>query len=93
MLANHLGFETIAKVATLSYSFVAHCNIDEAVMEYGSDQWWIQEWSFPRAAAGRALHVSKMWSPSGVHVATGFQDGLCVAGHGHPPKAAAREKL
>jgi len=91
MLANHLGFEVAGRIATLSNSYVVHCNVNEAVMEYGEDQWWIQEWNFPRAGAGRGLHVSKIWSPKGVHVATAYQDGLCVAEV--PSRLTEREKL
>jgi acyl-CoA thioesterase len=55
---------------------VVHVNAEEAVMREGEDQWWVQEMWFPRAAAGRGVVESKIWSPQGVHVATEYQDGL-----------------
>ena len=93
MIANHMGMDTIGSIATMSYSFVVHCNIIDAVMEDDGDQWWIQEWSFSRAAAGRAFFTSKTWSPSGVHVATSSQDGLCSAGRETSTKSAQQVKL
>ncbi|KAK3296483.1 thioesterase-like superfamily-domain-containing protein [Chaetomium fimeti] len=74
---NHVGFgHAFGRAASLSYSFVVHVNGEEAVMREGEDQWWVQEMGFPRAAAGRGVVESKIWSPSGVHVATEYQDGL-----------------
>ena len=93
MLSNHVGLSVGGRMATLSYSFVVHCNVDEAVMHPGENEWWIQEWSFTRAGAGRGLHVSKIWSPKGAHVATEFQDGLLTDGRILPPRPAGREKL
>ena len=85
MACNHLGMGwTRNQVASLSYSFVVHVNPNEAVMDYGEDQWWVQEASFPRAGAGRAVITSKVWSPQGVHVATEYQDGLPRAPKGTP---------
>ncbi|KAL2157055.1 hypothetical protein VTH06DRAFT_7513 [Thermothelomyces fergusii] len=76
LAGNHVGFGyAFARAATLSYTFVVHVNADLAVMREG-DGWWVQELSFPRAAAGRAIVESKIWSPAGVHVATEYQDGL-----------------
>lgn len=78
MLGNHLGFGfRFGRAASLSYSFVVHVNVEEAVMRYEDPRWWVQEVSFPRASAGRGVVMSKIWSPDGVHVATEYQDGLC----------------
>ena len=90
MAGNHLGFGwSLGKAASLSYSFVVHVNVDDAVMEYGpaerEDVWWIQEMFFPRAAAGRGIIESKIWSPQGVHVATEYQDGLIRSMSTRPP--------
>ena len=75
MLGNHLGHGyNIGVAATLSYSFYVHVNPEEAVME--GDGWWLQEVSWPRASAGRAMMESKIWSPEGKHVASGYQDGI-----------------
>ncbi|EPE06391.1 acyl- thioesterase ii [Ophiostoma piceae UAMH 11346] len=90
MATNHLEFPLNDKTATLSNSFVVHTNVDDAVMAYAdfaaSDNdvggWWIQEVCFARAAAGRAIIQNKIWSPAGVHVATEYQDGLCIAQEG-----------
>lgn len=80
MLGNHLGFgHRFGRAASLSYSFVVHVNAEEAVMDFEDSRWWVQEVSFPRAAAGRGIVMSNIWSPDGVHVATEYQDGLCRA--------------
>ncbi|KAI1107949.1 Thioesterase/thiol ester dehydrase-isomerase [Jackrogersella minutella] len=77
MIGNHVGFGwDFARAASLSYSFVVHVNPEDAVMSYGEDEWWIQEACFPRVEAGRAIIMSKIWSPKGVHVATEYQDGI-----------------
>ena len=86
MVANHVGFSSIKQIASLSYSFTVHVNGEEAVMQFGEDQWWIQEWEFARSGGGRAFMVSKIWSPAGVHVATEYQDGLCIAQDGFGPQ-------
>jgi hypothetical protein len=87
MAGNHLGFGwNLAKAASLSYSLVIHVNADECVMRDGEDQWWIQEATFPRAAAGRGIVMSRIWSPDGVHVATEYQDGLIRAVEERPSK-------
>ncbi|KAJ9150766.1 Acyl-thioesterase [Pleurostoma richardsiae] len=76
MIANHLGFGlALGRAASLAYSIVVHVNAEEAVM--AGEGWWIQEVAYPRAAAGRTTLLNKIWSPEGVHVATGMQDGVC----------------
>ncbi|CAK7225802.1 hypothetical protein SCUCBS95973_005986 [Sporothrix curviconia] len=88
MAANHLEFPLNDKTATMSNTFAVHTNVADAQMTYRPDSetdtalekgWWIQEVCFPRAAAGRAIIINKIWSPTGVHVATEYQDGLCTA--------------
>ncbi|KAK4039400.1 thioesterase-like superfamily-domain-containing protein [Parachaetomium inaequale] len=81
MAGNHIGFgHSFGRAASLSYSFVVHVNAAEAVMRDGEgddkEGWWVQEMWFPRAARGRGIVESKIWSPRGVHVATEYQDGL-----------------
>lgn len=77
MLGNHLGYGfKMGAVASLSYSFYVHVNAEEAVMD--GEGWWIQEVSFPRASAGRGMMESRIWSPKGVHVASGYQDGMVL---------------
>lgn len=76
MAGNHVGFgHAFGRAASLSYTFVMHVAAAEAVMR-DEDGWWVQEVWFPRAAAGRGIVESKIWSPRGVHVATEYQDGL-----------------
>lgn len=76
MLGCHLGYgHRWGRAASLSYAFYVHVNAEEAVM---GDGWWIQEASWPRVAAGRCTMVSKIWSPEGRHVASGYQDGMVV---------------
>lgn len=75
MLGNHLGYGyNMGKAASLSYSFYVHVNPDEAVMD--PEGWWLQEVSWPRVSAGRCMMESKIWSPQGRHVASGYQDGI-----------------
>ncbi|KAM3554731.1 hypothetical protein ARSEF4850_006320 [Beauveria asiatica] len=77
MLGCHLGYgNRWGRAASLSYAFYVHVNAEEAVMS--GDGWWIQEASWPRVAAGRCTMVSKIWSPEGKHVASGYQDGMVV---------------
>lgn len=75
MLATHLGYgDFFGVAATLSYSFYVHVNGAEAIM--GENEWWLLESSWPRASAGRCMMQVKIWSPSGKHVATAYQDGI-----------------
>ncbi|KAH8664187.1 thioesterase-like superfamily-domain-containing protein [Xylariales sp. PMI_506] len=77
MVGNHAGFGfDFGRALTLSNSFVVHVNPQDAVMKYGDDEWWIQEVCFPRLDAARGIVMCKIWSPSGVHVATQYQDGI-----------------
>lgn len=77
MLGNNAGFGfNFGRAASLSYSFVVHVNPADTVIEYGEDQWWIEEVSFPRLEAGRGIVMSKVWSPKGLHIATEYQDGI-----------------
>lgn len=79
MLANHLGHgRNLGKAASLTYSFHVHVNPDEAVMD--GQGWWLQEISWPRVSAGQCMIESKLWSPEGKHVASGYQDGIVVPG-------------
>lgn len=84
MLGNHLGYGySLGPVASLSYSFYVHVNAEEAVME--GDGWWVQEVYWPRTSAGRGMMESRIWSPKGVHVASGYQDGIILPA-GRPEK-------
>ncbi|KAM0329505.1 hypothetical protein ACHAQA_004814 [Verticillium albo-atrum] len=80
MIVNHVGLGmSLAAGASLTYAYFVHVNPELAVMEYGSeteDVWWIQEVFFPRVSNGRGTLMIKTWSPAGVHVATGYQDGF-----------------
>lgn len=103
MLGNHAGFGfDFGRAASLSYSFVVHVNPEDAVMRYrrpeegganGLDGWWIQEVCFPRLDAGRGVVLSKIWSPMGVHVATGYQDGIVQRSREARPGTEGRGKL
>ncbi|POR38569.1 Uncharacterized protein TPAR_01226 [Tolypocladium paradoxum] len=75
MLGNHLGYGyNLGVAASLSYSFYVHVNPEEAVMN--GEGWWLQEVCWPRVSAGRCMMESKIWSPRGMHVASGYQDGI-----------------
>ncbi|KAJ2905917.1 hypothetical protein MKZ38_003705 [Zalerion maritima] len=77
MLANHLGYgDRLGGVASLTWTYVIHGNIDESRIEFGEDEWWVQEACWPRAGSGRGIIMSKIWSPEGDHVATEYQDGV-----------------
>ncbi|EGX93879.1 acyl-CoA thioesterase [Cordyceps militaris CM01] len=77
MLGGHLGYgRRWGRAASLSYAFYVHVNAEEAVMDGAG--WWVQEAAWPRVAAGRCTMVSKIWSPEGRHVASGYQDGMVV---------------
>ncbi|KAH0490789.1 hypothetical protein TgHK011_002241 [Trichoderma gracile] len=76
----HLGWGyNLAVAASLSYTFLMHVNAEEAVMK---DGWWIQEVCWPRVSAGRAVLESRIWSPEGKHVASGYQDGISMPREG-----------
>lgn len=83
MIANHVGYgHNLGKAASLTYSFYVHVNPEEAVMD--GDGWWLQEIGWPRVSAGRCMMESKIWSPEGKHVASGYQDGIILPGQqGH----------
>ncbi|KAL7943363.1 thioesterase-like superfamily domain-containing protein [Trichoderma barbatum] len=73
-ISNYLGWGyNLGVAASLNYTFVVHVNSEEAVMK---DGWWIQEVCWPRVNAGRATLESRIWSPEGKHVASGYQDGI-----------------
>ncbi|KAM0271958.1 hypothetical protein ACHAQH_008865 [Verticillium albo-atrum] len=80
MLANNVGLGmSLAAGASLTYSYFVHVNPELAGMKYGDegdDVWWIQETFFPRVANGRGTLMIRTWSPTGIHVATGYQDGF-----------------
>lgn len=85
-ISNYLGWGyNLGVAASLSYTFTVHVNSEEAVMR---DGWWIQEVCWPRISAGRATLESRIWSPEGKHVASGYQDG--IAG---PDQKRGAEKL
>ncbi|KAL6867120.1 Thioesterase/thiol ester dehydrase-isomerase [Trichoderma novae-zelandiae] len=79
-IGNYLGWgHNLAVAASLSYTFLVHVNAEEAVM---GDGWWIQEVRWPRVSAGRAVLESRIWSPEGKHVASGYQDGISTPREG-----------
>ncbi|OPB39156.1 hypothetical protein A0O28_0048620 [Trichoderma guizhouense] len=85
-ISNYLGWGyNLGVAASLTYTFTVHVNSEEAVMR---DGWWIQEVCWPRISAGRATLESRIWSPEGKHVASGYQDG--IAG---PDQKRGAEKL
>ncbi|GJN82368.1 hypothetical protein PLIIFM63780_005908 [Purpureocillium lilacinum] len=75
MCGNHLGYGyNLGVAASLTYSFFVHVNPEEMVLD--TERWWLQEVSWPRVNAGRCMMESKLWSPEGKHVASGYQDGI-----------------
>ncbi|QBZ62025.1 hypothetical protein PoMZ_10899 [Pyricularia oryzae] len=86
MAWNAIKFNSRIKMVTsMSYSFVVHTNLQDAIMRHesqtldGKSEWWLQEVFYTRAANGRVLMEAKIWSPHGVHVATIYQDGMVRA--------------
>lgn len=76
MPSNYLGWgHKLGKAASLTYKFLVHVNPEDAVI---GDGWWIQEVCWPRVEAGRAVLESRIWSPAGKHVASGYQDGIAA---------------
>ncbi|EHK20620.1 uncharacterized protein TRIVIDRAFT_48947 [Trichoderma virens Gv29-8] len=91
MLTNALGWGyNLGSAASLSYSLYVHVNADEAVMK--GDGWWIQEVYWPRVSAGRGMMESRIWSPEGKHVASGYQDGIAMP-RAKKAKKKTEEKL
>jgi acyl-CoA thioesterase len=91
MLTNSLGWGfNLGSAASLSYAFYVHVNAEEAVMK--GDGWWIQEVYWPRVSAGRGLMESRIWSPEGKHVASGYQDGVAIPAR-KKEKKKTEEKL
>jgi acyl-CoA thioesterase II len=75
VVSNALGFgDAVGTMGSLSHSVVFHVNSKELVLEEG--EWWCQESWTPRSGGGRGMHESRIWDPSGVHVASSWQDGL-----------------
>jgi acyl-CoA thioesterase len=75
VVSNALGFsDSVGNMASLSHSVVFHVSSKELVLREG--EWWCQESWTPRSGGGRAMHESRIWGPSGVHVASSWQDGL-----------------
>lgn len=92
MLTNALGWgHNLGSAASLSYSFYVHVNAEEAVMK--GDGWWIQEICWPRVGAARGMMESRIWSPEGKHVATGYQDGVAMPRMKKAKKKTTEEKL
>lgn len=86
MLGNQVGDRhDRGGAATLSYSFFVHVNAEDAVMD--NSGWWVQENRWTRLTAGRCTMETRTWSPEGIHVATGIQDGTLT------PKTKARGRL
>lgn len=68
-------------MGSLSHSVVFHVPASELMFqghdeEGGKLNWWVQEAWTPRSGQGRGMHESWIWSPSGRHVATTWQEGL-----------------
>ena len=91
MLGREFGFGwSLGAAATLSWSFYVHVDVKDAVMRgsayeasengeeggWDGEGWWVLEDSFERAAAGRGFIIGRIFSPSGLHVATAVQDGI-----------------
>jgi acyl-CoA thioesterase len=68
-------------MGSLSHSVVFHVPTSELLFkgeneEGGNSEWYIQEAWTPRSGQGRGMHESRIWSPSGKHVASTWQEGL-----------------
>jgi acyl-CoA thioesterase len=75
LVSNVLGFgDAVGTMGNLSHSVVFHVNGEDLVMREG--EWWCQESWTPRSSGGRGIHESRIWGPSGAHIASSWQDGL-----------------
>lgn len=82
LVSNALGFgDHVGTMGSLSHSVVFHVRSEELLLK-GEDEegwkgeWWVQEAWTSRSGQGRGMHESRIWSPSGVHVASTWQEGL-----------------
>jgi acyl-CoA thioesterase len=82
IISNALGFgDQVGKMGSLSHSVVFHVPTSELLFqghdeEGGKLEWWVQEAWTPTSGQGRGMHESQIWSPSGRHVASTWQEGL-----------------
>lgn len=81
LIPNHLGAGNgYTAMATLSHSVVFHVGARELGMaEQDSKEarkWYCQESKCTRVSGARGMHESRIWSPSGIHIASTWQDGL-----------------
>ncbi|KAH9828897.1 Thioesterase-like superfamily [Teratosphaeria destructans] len=96
MVSNHLNMgDTWTQMASLAHTVIFHTDMQdlgfsERPGEAGDDErWFIKEDSTDRVAHGRGTYRSRVFSPSGVHVATVLQDGMIRLTKG--PQATAEE--
>ncbi|KAK8232402.1 thioesterase-like superfamily-domain-containing protein [Phyllosticta capitalensis] len=83
LIPNHLDVgDDYRQMASLSYSVVFHVSSKEMAMQVkeGEKRWFCQEARISRTGGNRGLHVSRLWSPDGRHIATTWQDGLVRIG-------------
>ncbi|KAK4988234.1 hypothetical protein LTR50_004060 [Elasticomyces elasticus] len=94
IVANHLDVgELFTQMASLSHTVVFHTPIadmmmmakhDASAQEPGQEQdtrlWFCKEDWTNRAGGGRGIHQSRMWGPTGVHVASSWQEGMIRIG-------------
>ncbi|KAE9372363.1 Thioesterase/thiol ester dehydrase-isomerase [Stipitochalara longipes BDJ] len=83
LVSNALGFgDHVGTMGSLSHSVVFHVRAEELLFRSEGEnwsekeEWWVQEAWTPRSGQGRGMHESKIWSPSGIHVASTWQEGL-----------------
>ena len=78
LVSNALGFgDHVGTMGSLSHSVVFHVPSPELLMSgEGEGEWWLQEAWTPRSGQGRGIHEGCIWSPSGVHIASSWQEGL-----------------
>jgi acyl-CoA thioesterase len=82
LISNALGFgDQVGTMGSLSHSVIFHVRSVELFLigeeeGGGKSEWWVSEAWTPRSGQGRGMHESRIWSPSGVHIASTWQEGL-----------------
>ncbi|KAF2772922.1 Thioesterase/thiol ester dehydrase-isomerase [Teratosphaeria nubilosa] len=82
IVSNHLNMgDTWTQMASLAHTVIFHTEMQDLWFSErrgggGDERWYIKEDSTDRVTNGRGTYRSRVFSPSGVHVASVLQDGM-----------------
>ena len=101
IVANHLDIADKfqgrfhAQMASLSHTVVFHVPAADLMMneDNGDRRWFCKEDWTTRAAGGRGIHNSRLVGPSGIHVASTWQEGMVRVGKKPTTKSERDTKL